>query len=105
MHNDHLLSGLLDLGNQLFDDGRFSQGTEISELVFLLVDNLSQDPPHDLARPRLGQVTHNINLLGSSKWSNDLADLEDQLFRQFAFTLHIELAKELTHVSLVQSMY
>jgi hypothetical protein len=44
-------------------------------LILLLVDNLPQDSPHDLATPRLGQIRDDVDLLGGGEGTNDLADL------------------------------
>ena len=76
-HRDRalLLPRLLDLGNQELHDSRLGKSAQVTQLILLLVDNLPQDSPHDLATPRLGQIRDDVDLLGGGEGTNDLADL------------------------------
>lgn len=65
--------GLLDVEvfvvlDDLADDGRVGQGSDVPEVVKLVGGHLAQDPPHDFAGPGLGQTA---------------AELEGGLFSSF----------------------
>lgn len=75
---DGLLPSFFDLGDELLDYSRFGEGAQVAQLVLLLVDNLSQYSPHNLTAASLGEVTDDVNLLGSSKGADDFADLKDE---------------------------
>lgn len=78
------ISQLLDLTtldniDNLLDDRGIRQSRNISKLILLTHDNLSQNTSHDLSRSCLGQIRHNKDLLGRSKGSDAVADLQSQL--------------------------
>jgi hypothetical protein len=86
-----LLPRLLDLGNQDLHDGRVSKSAQVTQLIFLLVDDLPQDSPHDLATPRLGQIRNDVNLLGSGEGTDDLANLKDKFLRKIRVSFKIKV--------------
>ena len=62
------------------DERAVTHRTSIPQLVLLTRQNLPQNPPHDLATPRLGQVRHREHSLGRGERSNALAHLQDEVF-------------------------
>ena len=55
---------------------------DIPKLILLTRKNLPQNSPHNLPRPRLGKIRHNINLLRRRKRPDALAHLHDELLAQ-----------------------
>ena len=86
-----LLPRLLDLGNQELHDSRLGKSAQVTQLILLLIDNLPQDSPHDLATARLGQIRDDVDLLGDGKGTDDLADLEDKLLREIGLSVNIKV--------------
>ena len=64
------------------DDTGISQGAEITQLVALPGRDLTHDTAHDLARPGLGEVGNDVDLLRGGERTDDLPDLEDELLRE-----------------------
>ena len=70
---------------QIFDDGRVAQRGRVAQLVAL--GDVLQQPPHDLARTRLGQVVDDDHGLGPGDLADLLADPLAQLCRQLVARL------------------
>ena len=52
-----MASGLLVVSvDDTLHDGRVSQGGDVAEVLRLVGGDEAEDPPHDLARPGLGQA-------------------------------------------------
>ena len=74
-----------DFGN----DRGIRKGADISQLILLSRQNLSQNPPHNLSRSSLGKVLHDNNALWRSKWTNCLTNLEDEFFGELRGRFHV----------------
>ncbi|TLD19686.1 hypothetical protein PspLS_09526 [Pyricularia sp. CBS 133598] len=61
------------------EDGGPSHLFEIRPSIY---NDLSEDSPHDLATSRLGQIRHNVDLLGGRKRPNASSYLQDELVSQ-----------------------
>lgn len=55
---------------------------DVSKLILLTGQNLSQDTAHDLSTSSLGHVGNDVHGLGSSEGTDALADLDDELLAQ-----------------------
>lgn len=81
-----VLGGSLDSGDQSGNDGRVSKCRGIAQFMVLVVNDLSENASHDLARASLGVVANEVDTLGSSERTNDLANLQSQfLLQTFSF--------------------
>ena len=68
--------------DDLFNHRRIGEGRDISELVFLTSQNLSQDTSHDLATASLGKIWNSKDRLWCGERSDTLADLENEILAQ-----------------------
>lgn len=73
--------------NNLLHNARIAQRADISKLILLARQNLSQNATHDLAGARLGQIRDAEHRLGSREWSDRLADLHDERLAQLVVLL------------------
>jgi hypothetical protein len=73
---------------------RISKSGSVAELVVLTVDNLSENTSHDLARASLGVVTDEVDALGSSEGTDDLANLQSQLLLKTFSFLNVRLESD-----------
>lgn len=75
--------------NNLIHNTGISKSTRITQLIFLASQDLSQNTSHDLSRTRLWQILHDDDTLGCGKWTNCLADLENEFFGQLWSSLDV----------------
>lgn len=68
--------------DDLVDDAGIGEGGSVAELILLAGQNLAQDPPHDLARSRLGQIGHAEDGFGCGEGTDGLSHLHDEVFPQ-----------------------
>lgn len=73
---------LLDRLDDILNNTWILQRRNITKLILLTAQNLSQNSAHNLARASLGQVLDDVHALGSSKRPNVLADVQDELLAQ-----------------------
>ncbi len=59
----------------------------ISQLILLTGQDLSQNSSHNLSTSRLGQIWHDKNGLGSRKRTDALAHLKDEIFSELVIDL------------------
>jgi hypothetical protein len=67
--------------------GLGTYSSDISQRVLLAGQNLPQDPTHNLSTTGLGQVGDDDDSLRRGKWTNALANLEDEVLLQLVVDL------------------
>jgi len=77
-----LLLVCVDNLDDLVNHRGVGEGSDISKLVFLTSQNLSQDTSHDLATASLGKIGDCEHSLWCSEWTDALTDLENEILAQ-----------------------
>ena len=78
-----------DLGLDFVHNSRLRECAQVTQLVPFARNNLAHDATHNLSRARLGEVVDDVDPLWRRKWTNHLADLEDELFGESSLIVRV----------------